>query len=167
MSQDCFKAGDQIGVLATFDNSKASSDLNQLDLTLYRVVELRSNNTGSRFGGGAGQQQTYRERSLICQDTKPGCAAGAQKQQTFYMTLPRSEKEVVPTCEGGLVKVFYELEVRGDVTCANDPVADVPVFIYATPPVYMKPVVQNWAPQVSMKICKNDIFVFILYLSLP
>ncbi|CAD7930653.1 unnamed protein product, partial [Amoebophrya sp. A25] len=68
--------------------------------------------------------------------------------------------DVVPTCVGGLMKVEYTLEVRGQVTCANDAVTEVPVYIYGTPPLVMRPQVamaQNWSPQVFNTTIVNNL----------
>ncbi|CAD7935054.1 unnamed protein product [Amoebophrya sp. A120] len=160
MGQDAFRIGDQIQVLAKFDNSNTTAELNELRLTLHRVIQLRSTNTNEQ----------YNERKMICQDVKPGCPAGITKEEMFYMTLPGQTTErgnynydngadsnVVPTCQGGLVQVYYELEVRGSVTCANDPVVSLPVFIYSTPPVYMRPQIADWKPQVFQVTVVSDI----------
>ena len=51
------------------------------------------------------------------------------------------------------MKVQYKLDVRGEVTCANDPKTIIPVFIFSDPPFYQKPQLQMaWQPQVGVVV---------------
>ncbi|CAD7966215.1 unnamed protein product [Amoebophrya sp. A120] len=101
MGQDAFRIGDQVGVLAMFDNRKTTADLEQLQLTLKRVVRLRSSNTN----------QLYEDKRVICQVVKPGCRAGVAKKETFFMQLPGT----------GTGKPSYDYnQPRTDLTVPNN-----------------------------------------------
>ena len=59
------------------------------------------------------------------------------------MNVPNDHR-MVPTCNGGLVNVKYELIASGSVTCAPSPKVTIPVTLYTHVPLYQKPMMPNW-----------------------
>jgi hypothetical protein len=134
--KDAFQIGDAVSVTASFNN-QATVPVNELQLRLKRFVELKSDR-GAR---------KYDECSIV-EAVKPGCAAGEVCARNFRLQMPNS-KALVSSSYGGLLKVYYVLEVKGTVTCASSPKCRIPICIYSRPPVYQRPqITMGWQPQV-------------------
>lgn len=127
LDKNAYSPSDTAKLIISIDNTASDVTLKHVSFKLVNRVYMRAMSYSQSFSHSA------------CKNQAPGTPKGDTAYIEFSLNLPH---DLYPTTVGALINSYYEFEVVLSVPCSKDVIINLPVTIFALPPVDYIPTVE-------------------------
>eukprot|EP00828_Plagiopyla_frontata_P047173 TRINITY_DN8651_c0_g1_i2.p2 TRINITY_DN8651_c0_g1~~TRINITY_DN8651_c0_g1_i2.p2 ORF type:complete len:222 (-),score=44.14 TRINITY_DN8651_c0_g1_i2:156-821(-) len=155
--RNAYQQGEEAQIVAEVDNSKCGLDIPNLNVTLYRTLQVKDKDGHQRRKHDVVHSKNY-------EGVKAKHKATDDKAKKLEFKLKDKDGDLEPTCNGHLIECHYTLDVSAPFDaicgcCGNTPNVAAKVTVFSAPPLGYGEVKEpaGWNPtKYDMKVLSVD-----------